>query len=565
MSHTEAFRGANGAFLVRRLATAFVVACVFLATGVARAQESKPHDGVKRQPPTLSEVLALHEAGFGASEFQKLFESKGEPVFSVDEVERLREARLPASIVDRLAEAAARAAPKALSFDELKALVASGLDERALVALIEGSNGPLATADQILDLLRLGASASVIRAVRAKSAERPESRASTSRTPAPTLEDLPRLVQLGYSTESIVRRILETDARFDVDGVKLVELMRSGVNPEILKTVWARRRTGDEGTAPAAAIVPPKDAPGSTTEAASKPAQNDGAAADAERTASATNVLAPPGIDFHDDPSLGFAILSPQGFELRRDARNGNALTSFVKGEPTHPDGLADAELAVFTYRSSAPERLVESNLGPVGENFLARLGASYAARKISVDFGAREPRRLAGRAAMRSRLAAAGPDGATHVGEIWWVFVGERTFVVSTAVRAEHATIYSEVLSRCLRSFAPIERKPRPTSSGDDRARAAEAASAWRDAVLNRDFALFDALHSKPSRDRARLETFSKLCDRFDDPAKRFVTGPVDVLKDGAVTEFRLLGGSEPVPHAVRWAKIGDDFVLRE
>jgi hypothetical protein len=556
--------------------SAAVAAALFLAAGLALAQDGAPTTR-PTEAPLVSELLTLHAAGFSAAELNALLDKNGEPTFTEEELARLEAAAFPADPLKRLRATAAKHAPKRITFDEIKTLLAAGVDEEQLLATIAATTGPIVDANQLLELVRAGASPAVIRALRTKSAESPagprETAAGSRAAPPPALDDLPRLVQRGFSPEAIRRRIVESDVKYDVDPVKLVELSRAGVPTDVLKAVWERRKSAPaaEAERPASSQVDPTATgpTGDATTAAALARDRVSVAPTAAPVPVADSRpaadFAPPALAFHDDPALGFALLVPEGFEIRRDARNGNTLTSFVRGEPTHEGGLAEAELALFTYRSAVPERLVESNLGPVLDNFLASLTASYAKRKISVSFGTREARRLAGRPALRVRLTTAGADGAAHAGELWCVFVGERTFVVSSAVRTDRAPALADALGKCIRSFAPIERKGRVAGSGDRTSRATHAANAWRDAVLNRDYAAYDALHASPSRDRERALRFVELCDRFDDPDKRFVLGPVDTYKDGAATEFKLIGGAQPVPHLVRWTQVGEDYVLQE
>ncbi|HYC78087.1 MAG TPA: hypothetical protein VEI02_10705 [Planctomycetota bacterium] len=513
-----------------------------------------------KTPPTVDELLTLHAAGFSGEEMTAMLDRHGEPVFEEMELRRLEQAGVPEPVSARLRSVARKARPRTLTVDELKTLIAAGLDEEGLLTVVRDTVGPFdVTVEQVLELVRSGASPAVIRAVRAKAVEAPASRPAPKPAP-PTLDDLVRLVERGFAADAMVQRIVDSDARFDVDAVKLVELTRSGVPKEVIKAVWERRLTAQPPT--------PKTAPvASSAPATSGDATPAGVDASAESRAASSAPAAPTAVGFtlFNDAPGGYSLLAPEGFREQRDAKNGNALVSFVKGEPTTEDGLAEAELAVFTYRSSAPDRLVEANLGPVGENFLARLTASYAARKISAAFGAREPRRLAGRPAVRVSLTAGGADGTTHSGELWWLFVGERTFILSVAVRSDVAADYLEPLARCVRSFAPAERKARPAGGDSAHARVTTASEAWKSAVLNRDFALYESLLKAPGRDRDRLERFVALCDRFDHPQKRLVIGPVDTFKDGATTEFRLLGGPQPEPAAVRWIRDGESYALMD
>lgn len=551
--------------LVRRASVALVAAFCVLGTP---AQD--PSTPPATTPPTADEILTFHAAGFDAADLGRLLDKSGVPTLAAADLDRLAAAGVAAPIVERLRAAAPKPDKKTLTFAEIKALLEAGVGEEGVLAVLSAARAPTLGAEQLLELLRAGASPAVVRAVRAAAdapASRPEVGTSSppvvdAKPEAPTLEELPRLVERGFSAEAIVKRIDAADAKFDVDAVRLVELSRAGVPPEVLKSVWARRRRDAAGTtAPAPTPVPAPVAETPAKPSGDTPPVGESPDAPASRRAAASA----PVLKLHDDAAGGFALLVPEGFDPRRDAKNGNALTSFVHGEPSHEHGLAEAELAVFTYRSSSPDRLVEANLGPSGENFLNRLTASYAARKISVTFGPHEPRRLAGRAAMRARLSTSGADGATHTGELWWLFVGDRTFVLSIAVRTDRTPRFGDALATCLRSFAPIERRTRPAGGEDRRSRATAMAEAWKEAVLNRDFALYESLCKRPGRDATRLASFVALCDRFDDPERRLVLGPVDTFKDGALTEFKLLGGAAPVTTAVRWTEDGSSLALVE
>lgn len=566
----------------RSATTARRLLSVFIAWSAAAlplvAQDSNPATKPSPTPPGAAEILTLHAIGYTPEEFRKLFATNGEPTLTAEEIARLEHAGVPAATVDSLKATAAKHAKKSVSFDELLTLVKAGVGEAELLAVVNGAAGPIADSEQLLLLVRAGASTTVIRAVRAKSAATPgaETRPATEAGPPPSLDDLPRLVQRGFAPETLIRRIEGSTQYYDVDAVKLVELTRQGVPTDVLKAVWARRRPTDDASGAAADMAGnvKKRLPDAGHAADERTADGErtagaalkGVAASSETGASRpVEDTGPPKLVLHDDPPLGCALLSPAGFEVRSDANNGNTVTSFVQGAPAESDGLAEAELAVYTFRSNNPERLIEANLGPIGDIFLSRLTASYATRKIRVTFGTQEPRRLAGRAAMRVPMAAAAGDGTTHVGELWWTFVGERTFILLSASRSDLVPRYGESLSKCLRSFAAIEKKTRP-AGGEDRAmRATAAASTWMDAVKNRDFALYDALHAAPSRDQARLTRFSEFCDQVDDPNLRLVLGPVDTFKEGAISEFRLLGEGKARPVVVRWKKQGDEFVIAE
>jgi hypothetical protein len=105
----------------------------------------------------------------------------------------------------------------------------------------------------------------------------------------------------------------------------------------------------------------------------------------------------------------------------------------------------------VFRYRSTAPDRLVENNLAPIANDFLNRLRASYASRKLTAVFGDPKPTRLAGRPAIVCRASTSAADGTVHSGEIAVTWSGDQIFVVSTNARTDQSETVVTGLATCL------------------------------------------------------------------------------------------------------------------
>ena len=155
-----------------------------------------------------------------------------------------------------------------------------------------------------------------------------------------TLDDLPRLHAEGVTPAEIVQRIRAADASFEVTVDQLIQLSRQGVSKDVLKEVWARRAS------------PPDDGFGAGSDAATPVAAT-----------SRPSEPAPAALTLQVESGGNFSLLVPAAFRTHRESRGANALVSFLLGDNDKTTGLAEAELSVFRYRSSTPDRLTESNL----------------------------------------------------------------------------------------------------------------------------------------------------------------------------------------------------------
>lgn len=509
-----------------------------LLVGALGAQDAK-------KPPSLDEITSLHEAGVSSEDILTIFDRTGVPTLTAPEIEKLEKAGVPVAVTRRLKDALPKTTLRVLTLDDIKILMTSGVPESQVLALIDQSTIATApTVDQILDLVRSGVSSNVVKAIRGRVQ-------ASSSTPVPELpqkpkaaslklEELPRLTQEGTTADSLIKRIRESDSRFEVNVDQLVVLTRQGVATDVLKEVWSRRiasepaSTNDTGTHPVGATSRP-------TVTDSKPV--------------AAYAL-------HRETAGGFSLLAPGAFVMRREARGANALVSFTRGEPDS-SGLADAEISIFRYRSTSPDRLVESNLTPIANDFLNRLRASYAARKLSAVFGDPRPMRLAGRPAILCRASTSAADGTVHSGEIAVTWSGDQIFVLSTAARTDQAESITQWLSTSLRSFSVDSQVEAPAPAKNDSETIAALADTWRTAVTTRDAGLYDVLCGKPADSASRREAFTSLCDRICQADRRLVVDPGSSAENSWTIPCRLLGGAQTEAFTLIFTKTDGKFIL--
>jgi hypothetical protein len=515
--------------VARRILLALVLS-VWLAAPEARAQG--------KRPPTADEILVLHQAGIPGNELGSVLDKNGVPSLTAAEIGRLAEGGVPEGVMSRL-RAAAEKAPRKVSLEDVITMASSGVPEDAIVETIRAAEGPFSvTADQWLDLVRRGVPPAVLKALRGKLAAPriPESRPSRV-----SLDDLPRLQAEGVTAAEVVERIRQCDASFDVSLDQLIQLSRKGVSKDVLKEVWARR----VATAPPSAANADAATPVAVT---SRPAEPAAAA-----------------LALHSEAGGNFSLLVPAAFRTHRESRGANALVSFLLGENDKTTGLAEAELSVFRYRSTTPERLTESNLAAITNNFLASLQASYAKRQLTVAFGERQPAKAAGQPALRARVVTSAADGTTHQGEIVITYAEDQIFVVSTAVRTDRLQHHGPALERCLRSFGLLTRKARPAVGTSDDEKLIALATAWRDAVVARDWSLYDSLFQNGGVPERRREQFVALCDRFAVPGRRLVLGPASAGSSGAKVQYRVIPSDPQETFDVAWIRDGQSFALAE
>jgi hypothetical protein len=491
------------------------------------------------RPPTAEEILVLHQAGLPEVELNSVLDRNGVPVVGAAELARLVDAGVPESILVRLRATSVKAGARSVTLDDVVRMAASGVPEDAIVETIRSSSEPMTvTADQWLDLVRKGIPANVLKALRSRSGE-----AHAASRPAPvSLDDLVRLQAEGLGAGEVIQRIRATNSTFDVTVDRLIVLSRQGIPKDVLKEVWARRAS-----------------PGEPAEASSE------GATPVAATSRAAPAPAAPAMSLHVESAGNFSLLVPSILRTHRETRGANALVSFLLGENDKATGLAEAELAVFRYRSSTPERLSEANLPAIATNFLGSLQASYARRKLTVSFGDRVRTKAAGQPAVESRVVTTAADGTTHQGRILITFADDQIFVVSTAVRTDRQEQHGATLERCLRSFALLTRKPRPAAGASDDEKLVALAHAWRDAVLSRDWALYDSLFTTAGSPERRREQFVGLCDRFASPGRRLVLGPAASSADGGKVSYRIIPSDPPESFDVAWVRDGQSFALAE
>lgn len=491
------------------------------------------------QPPTADEILTLHHAGLPDSELGSVLDRNGVPTVSAADLTRLADAGVPQSVLTRLRAAAPKPPTREVSLDDIVNMATSGVPESAILQTIASVDTAFEiTADQWLDLVRRGIAPPVLKALRTRAGG---ARVAETRPAAVTIDDLTRLNAQGVPPNEIVQKIKASDAAFDVSVDQIIALSRQGVAKDVLKEVWARRSTTAAASSEAAMPV------ASTSRPAAPPP--------------ATSVA----MNLHVESSGNFSLLSPASYRTHRETRGANALVSFLLGEADKATGLAEAELSVFRYRSTTPERLTEANLTPITNNFLASLQASYAKRNLTVAFGERQPTKAAGQPALEAKVVTSSADGTTHQGRILVTWGEDQIFVVSTAIRTDHLGKHGPTLDKCLRSFALLTRRARPTAGVSDDEKLVALAHAWRDAVLNRDWALYDSLFQTAGQTDKRREQFVTLCDRFSGSGRRLILGPTTSGADGGKVQYRVIPSDPPESFDVAFLRDGQSFALTE
>lgn len=512
-------------------------AAVILLAALTGAQTQAPD----RPPLQESDLKALHEAGLPAADLLGLIERQGAVEIDAQGSARLREAGLPPPVLDRLARCEKKPEASRLSAADVAALVRSGVGGDEVIRHIEATDSRFdLTIEQVVQLVRDGVPAPVIKVMRERSAA---AAAAQQAATTVTLDDLLAMAGAGIPAEEMLRRIRKTDARFTAGTDELIRLSRGGVPTEVLKEVWNRKASSSPAPAPA------PDAPDSSpdSQGASAPTPADGAL-----------VLAT-----HREPSGGFSVNVPQGWFLHRESVGANSLLSFTDHEVPKDGAMADAEVQVFRYRSPTPDRLTESNLEAIAGNFLGRLQASFAARKMSLTFGRPAPARISGRPALASRVASSGADGTTHEGEVCVTWQDDQVFVISFAVRAEKFTALSPSLGDCVRSFTLEVDRPVEIKRGRAEDVLPSLFAAWKDAVSGSDFALYRKLcpgDADTARNRAE---FVKLARRLGAPGIRLGLGTVRPRERGGEVDCLVIGPDATETLTVAFTRDGDDWRL--
>jgi|GEM_PF-4136648 hypothetical protein len=452
-----------------------------------------------QSPMQATEILALHGVGVPAADIIAILEKNGSGITEAAAVKALEAQGVPAEVVRWLS--AKLPTPKvALTAAEVLRMHKAGLSEQEILEVLRASSARFdLTLDDTLGLIREGLSPAVIKAMR----ERGATSAVVAAAAKPvSLEDLITMADGGISGEEMLRRIRAADTRFEVSVDDLLRLSRRKVPEAVVKEVWSRKIATPAAATGAATNTQPT---GSSPEAAAT-ASNAAPAPDAAATLS--------DLILHREAEGGCSLNVPRGWFLHRERAGANHLVSFSEREEPATNGLADAELQVFSSRATNPERLTETNLEPIATNFLNRLQASFAGRKISFSSGAPTPTRLSGRSALLYRVASATADGTSHEGEVLVMLRDERVWVVSWAVRAERLKELGEKLASCAQSFAvasdPAVEKP----AGNDDAQISTVFGIWRTAVLNSDWSMALKVLPEGSDEpaaRARFATLSR------------------------------------------------------
>ncbi len=481
-------------------------------------------------PMQAAELLALHGVGVPAADIVAILEKNGTAIADAAEVKKLEAAGIAPEVVRWLN--AKLPAPKApVTAADVLRMHKAGLSEQELLEVIRNSAARFdLTLDDTLALIREGLAPAVIRAMRELGAT---SAVVAAAAKPVSLEDLITMADGGISADEMVRRIRAADARFEVTVDDLLRLSRRKVPEVVVKEVWTRK-----------AATP-------TTPLVGMPATGATATPAGGAAVSATGAtVVPPAtlcdLILHREAEGGCSLNVPRGWFLHRERSGANNLVSFSDSEEPAASGLADAELQVFSSRATNPERLTETNLEPIATNFLNRLQASFAGRKVSFSAGTPTPARLSGRSALLYRVASATADGTTHEGEVLVMLREERVWVVSWAVRAERLKDLGEKLAACAQSFAvaadPVVEKP----AGNDDAQISTVFGIWRTAVLNSDWSMaLKVLPDGADEPDARAR-FAALSRRHAQPGSVIALGGVRRDGDKASAEVNLgTGGS--------------------
>lgn len=483
-----------------------------------------------QSPMQAAELLALHGVGVPAADIVAILEKNGTAIADAAEVKKLEAAGLAPEVVRWLN--AKLPAPKApVTAADVLRMHKAGLSELELLEVIRTSGARFdLTLDDTLALIREGLAPAVIRAMRELGAT---SAVVAAAAKPVTLEDLITMADGGISADEMVRRIRAADAHFEVTVDDLLRLSRRKVPEAVVKEVWARKAA----PAPTPVGMP---GPGAT----GTPATG--------TTASATGVVpvVPPAtlcdLILHREAEGGCSLNVPRGWFLHRERSGANNLVSFSDSEEPAANGLADAEIQVFSSRATNPERLTDTNLEPIATNFLNRLQASFAGRKVSFSAGTPSPARLSGRSALLYRVASATADGTTHEGEVLVMLREDRVWVVSWAVRAERLKELGEKLAACAQSFAvaadPVVEKP----AGSDDAQISTVFGIWRTAVLNSDWSMALKVLPEGADEPDTRARFAALSRRHAQPGSVIALGGVRRDGDKASADVTLgTGGS--------------------
>ena len=524
--------------------SAVLVLAGLLFAATLSAQDPAPSGPA---PLTVQDLKTLHDAGLGALELERLLDRNGVPVLDPTQIADLRVAGLPGTVLDRLDAVSRAKGGTRLQLADIRNLVRAGLPEEEILAALRTSGSTFdLTLDDVVALVREGLPGPIIKAMREAA---PAARAAADGADSVTLQDVEDMSRAAWTPERIMARIRETDARFDVRVDDLIRLSRVPVDKAVLKLVWERKRQAPID--PAASTAPGTGAPLTTPE---------GPEAGAEVERDAADSVA---YTTHREPSGGFSLNVPEGWFLSRDAKGSNSLVSFTDRQVQDGSSMADGELQVFRYRSREPDRLTDTNLAPIAENFLNRLQANFAKREMSLSWRRGPDAWLSGRAATSYDVTGAAADGTAHEGRLLVAVSGDQIFVVSYAARADLGERLRPILSTCLDSFTIEEAKALPPAAGSADEALATLAQTWRAAVTSRDFALYRELLPPGSDTPGRRTAFVALARRLGDPDVRLVLDAVTADATGGRATFKVIAPSVNETLDLAFQRGADRFLL--
>ncbi len=508
------------------------VFCAAFALSGLQAQE-RPANPLK-----ADELVALHSAGLPAADLVAMLDKNGCAVTDAAGIQQLRSAGLPEPVLQWLEARLPKPAKVGITVDEVKNLLKAGLPEADVLALITGSNSRFdITAEGMIALIREGVPPTILKAMRESGAT--SALVAAAAKPV-SVEDLLSMTAGGISAEEMVRRIKAADGRFDIDVDGLLRLTRNNVPKDVVREVWARRNsaattvpaaTNSQGTATAPTGVAGTAAPADGQAGANAPAAT---AANHELT-------------LHREAEGGYSIMVPRGWFLHRERAGANGLVSFTDTEAPGPCGLADAELQVFRSRAANPERLTETNLEPIAANFLNRLQASFAGRKVSFSFGSPANTRSSGRAAVIYKVASAAADGTTHEGEVVVMLRDDQVFVISWALRADQLATRGARMAACAQSFDIASDPGVEAVRGKDEDQITSVFGVWRTALLSSDWSLaLKVLPDGADTVVARAQ-FAELTRKCVQPGASLALGGIRCEGDKASAQCTL-NGADPL-----------------
>ncbi|MSR74159.1 MAG: hypothetical protein EXS14_01640 [Planctomycetes bacterium] len=486
-------------------------------------------------PLKLDEIKALHGAGLPAADLLAMLNKCGSVTLDAAAVQQLRTEGLPEPVLQWLNARLPKAAKVALTLAEVKNLLKAGLPEAELLGLIASSNSRFdISAEDLIGLIREGVPPGILKAMR----ERGATTAIVTAVAQPvTLDDILSMSAGGITAEEMLRRIKAADTHYDIDIDGVLRLTRNSVPKEVVKEVWARRNSAATNTAQATSAN--TGAPGNAANSGGSTLNPEASGSAAVAPITTTNHE----LTLHREAEGGYSIMVPRGWFLHRERAGANGLVSFTDTESPGPCGLADCELQVFRSRATNPERLTETNLEPIAANFLNRLQASFAGRKVSFSFGSPSVTRSSGRAAVVYKVASAAADGTTHEGEVIVTLRDDQVFVISWAVRAEQLAAHGARIAACAQSFDITSDPGLEAVKGKDEDQITSVFGVWRTALLSSDWSLALKVLPEGADTIAARAQFAELTRKCVQPGASLALGGLRCEGDKASAQFTLNG----------------------